>query len=282
MSDILRGSLLMMCAAMLIPLGDAIAKWAHIAFDVPISFMAWSRFALGAVLIAPFALRRGVRPLEMLHWQVLLRGAMISATVWLILQAVSREPIANVYGAFFVAPLLSFALAVLLLRERPSLMRIGLVCVGFVGVLLVVRPGFGLSAGLVFALLSGVFYALFLTANRWLAGKHRGMAMLWAQLSVGAVVMAPFGMDMGASVWSSGLLVCVFLSASTSAGANLMIVEAYRLVEATRLAPLVYVQLIAATLYGVLFFDTLPDAIALSGLGLLVASGFAALAMKRA
>jgi len=281
MNDVLKGSLLMICAAMLIPLGDAVAKFAHLTFGVPISFMAWSRFALGAVLLAPFALKRRIGFGELTRWPVLLRGATISATVWFILKAVSTEPIANVYGAFFIAPILSFGLAVVLLGERPSRVRVLLTCLGFVGVLLVVRPGIGLSTGMGFALLSGVFYALYLTANRWLAGTHRGMAMLWAQLIVGGLVMAPFGMSMDGAVWSAGLALCVLISASTSAFANLMIVEGYRLAEATRLAPLVYVQLIAATSYGVLFFGTFPDAIALFGLGLLIASGFAALTLKR-
>ncbi len=271
----------MILAAMLIPFGDAVSKLAHIRYDVPIAFMAWTRFAFGAVLLAPFALRKGVGLSEMLRGPVLLRGVAIAATVWFILQAVAREPIANVYGAFFIAPILSFGLAVVLLGERPTLVRVSLTILGFIGVLLVVRPGFDLSFGMVLALLSGVFYGLYLTASRWLAGKHRGMAMLWAQLIVGGLVMAPFGAHMGPAVWSMGLAICVLLSASTSALANLMILEGYRLVQATRLAPLVYVQLIAATLYGVLFFDTLPDALALSGLGLLILSGFAALILRK-
>lgn len=281
MTGVTKGSLLMICAALLIPLGDAIAKFAHQSFDVPITFMAWSRFALGAALLAPFALRRGVRVGELVKTPVILRGITIAATVWFILQAVSREPIANVYGAFFIAPILSFGLAVLFLKERPSVLRVLLVCLGFIGVLLVVKPGPGLSIGLMFALLSGVFYALYLTANRWLAGKHRAMSMLWAQLIVGGVLMAPFGMGTGEAVWSIPLLICVILSATSSAAANLMILEAYRVVEATRLAPLVYVQLLGATSYGIVFFNTTPDALALAGLGLLLASGFAALALKK-
>jgi len=271
----------MVVAAMLIPLGDAIAKFAHLTFDAPISFMAWSRFALGALLVAPFALRRGVQTGELIRLPVILRGMAITATVWLILQGAAREPLADVYGAFFIAPLLSFVLAILLLKERPTGLRIFLVLIGFLGVLLVVKPGFGLSLGLLFALASGVFYGIFLTANRFLAGKHRGISMLWAQLIIGGLLMAPFGIGMGDAVWSAGLGICVLLSAMTSACANLMIVEAYRMVEATRLAPLVYVQLIAATSFGIAFFGTIPDAWGLLGIGLLILSGFAALMVRR-
>lgn len=270
----------MICAASLIPLGDAIASYAHQNFDVPISFMAWSRFALGAVLIAPFALRRGVTLPQLLRWQVLARGLAITLTVWCILQAVALAPIADVYGAFFIAPVLSFIFAVVFLRERPSALRVVLILCGFLGVMLVVKPTGGISLGMGLALLSGVFYGIYLTTNRWLAGRHKGLALLWAQFIVGAVVMAPFGIDPGAATFGFGLALCVLLSASTSAGANLMIVEAYRLAEATRLAPLVYVQLIGATLYGIVFFGTFPDFWSIVGLTLLVLSGFAALALR--
>ena len=277
MNPILTGYLLMVAAACLIPLGDAVAKFAHETYDVPITFMAWSRFALGAVLIAPFALRRSVTLSELVVGSVLLRGVLISATVWFILQAVSREDIATAYGAFFIAPLVSFVMAVIFLRERPGALRVTLVCLGFLGVLLVVQPSFSISVGILLALFSGLCYGSFLTISRFLAGHHRPMAMLWAQLIVGGIVMAPFGTDLGETRIAAGLWICVMISAATSAGANLMMVEAYRRVQATRLAPLIYTQLIAATLYGILFFSTLPGLWALLGLGLLIISGFAAL-----
>lgn len=276
-----KGFLLMIAAAMLIPLGDAVAKFAHEAYAIPITFMAWSRFALGAVLLAPFALRSGVQTRDLLKWPVILRGCTIAATVWFILQGVVREPIANIYGAFFIAPVLSFVMAVIWLRERPGPARILLVLLGFCGVVLVVKPNVGLSSGMIFALAAGVCYALYLTANRWLAGRHKAMAMLWAQLIVGGIAMAPFGTALEGAVLATGAWIAIFLSAATSAGANLMIVLAYREVQATRLAPLIYVQLIAATLYGAMFFGTFPDLWSLVGLALLILSGFAALALKR-
>ena len=128
-----QGYGLMIVAAMLIPLGDAVAKYAHVNLDVPISFMAWSRFALGAVLLAPFALAQNVRLRELLPLPVILRGLAITITVFLILQGAARAPLADVFGAFFIAPLISFGLAVVLLGERPGQVRTALVAIGFVG-----------------------------------------------------------------------------------------------------------------------------------------------------
>ena len=270
----------MIAAAMLIPLGDAVAKLAHAQLGAPIAFMAWSRFALGAVLLAPFALARGTRLAELTRTAVILRGLAISATVYLILQGVARAPLANVYGAFFIAPLISFALAVLLLKERPGAARYALIGLGFLGVLLVAGPGSAMPPGLIFALAAGVFYGIYLTASRAMSGAHRAMAMLWAQLIIGGVVLAPFAF---AGTLPSGALFgfYVLLSASSSVLANYLILLAYQKVQASRLAPLVYVQLIAATVYGAVVFRTIPDLAGLAGLGLLLASGLGAIALRQ-
>ena len=274
-----KGALLLIAAALMIPFGDAVAKYAHLRYDVPMAFMAWSRFALGAILIAPFALWRGVRGRDMAHGPVLARGVLIGLGVWFILQGAARAPLADVYGAFFIAPILSFVLAVLWLGERPRPARAALVGIGFCGVVLVVKPGAAVSLGMGMALLAGGFYGAYLTLNRYLAGRYRPMAMLWAQLIVAALILAPFGMRIGAAEIGPGLMLCILVSAASSAYANLLLLTAYGYAEATRLAPLVYVQLISATLWGVWIFGEWPDLWAALGLVLLLGSGFAALAL---
>lgn len=279
MSQHVQGVLMMTVAAMLIPLGDGVAKLAHMTFDVPISFLAWSRFALGAVLLAPFAVAWRIRIGEISHPLIVVRGAVISATVFLILQGAARAPLADVYGAFFIAPLISFLIAVAVLGERPGWRRTGLVMVGFCGVLMVAKPGMSMSVGLLFALAAGLCYGTYLTASRALAAKHRTLAMLWAQMIVGGIVLVPVAI--GPHFLAEPLyLVLVLVQAGTSVMANLLIILAYRKVEASRLAPLVYVQLVAATLYGVLLFGTYPDLYSAVGLILLLVSGLFALGVR--
>lgn len=275
-----KAMLWMAIAAFLIPLGDAIAKYASETYGVPIAFMAWSRFALGAILLLPFALMSGVRARHVLKLDVITRGALIAITVWLILQAAARAPIAEVYGAFFIAPVVSFALAVGFLKERPGWTRTLLIFAGFCGVLLVVQPASGLSAGLGYGLLSGLFYGVFLTANRLMAGSHLPHSLLWAQLAVGGVAMAPWGAFEGWVQLSGPALLAVLASALTSLSANLLIILAYARAEATRLAPIVYFQLVGATLYGILFFGAFPGPLATAGLLLLIGSGFVAVVLR--
>lgn len=272
---------LMISGAALIPLGDTVAKFAAQTYGIEIAFMAWSRFAIAACLLAPFAMARGIGPRHILMPAVIARGIAISLTVWLILQAAIRVPIASVYGGFFIAPALSFAFAILFLRERPGRIRSALILFGLAGVMLIVRPGLDMQPGMLFALGSGVFYAAFLTANRSMSGRHLPLAMLWGQLVVGAIVLAPMGFDPGNVRWAAGAYVAIIASALTSMSGNLLLLLAYTHAEASRLAPLVYTQLIAATLYGIAFFGAVPDAWTLAGLALLIASGFAALAIGR-
>jgi len=102
-----------------------------------------------------------------------------------ILTALKTEEVANVFGAFFVGPLVAYTLSVVLLKEHSSLPRVALLLVGFVGVLLVVKPGFGMTSGLLIAMIAGVLHGSYLVATRWLAGDYRPRFLLWSQLLIG-------------------------------------------------------------------------------------------------
>lgn len=269
----------MIVAMSLIPLGDTAGKLMTQAGIAPF-FIAWARFAMGAVMLAPV---RGARLREDLRllgdWRVWFRALLIVGGICSILTALKTEPIANVFGAFFVGPIVSFVLSAILLREPVTVWRSVLIVVGFCGVLLVVKPGFGMTPGLGFAVLAGVFYGAYLVASRWLAGIAAPTALMLSQLVVGALVLAPFGLlawpelDLG----RVGLLV---LSAAASMLGNLLLIRAYGWVSASALAPFVYFQLIAATGLGVVVFGDVPDGYALAGLALLVVSGAASVGQR--
>lgn len=280
----LRALPLMLVAMALIPLGDTAGK---LLTGDPLSggqgvapvFVAWSRFALGACLIAPFVLHL-VQPRLFADWRIWLRGLMLAGGITSILTALSTEPIANVFGAFFVGPILSWLLSVWLLREPFSILRFGLICLGFVGVMLVVKPGFGMTPGMGFAVLAGLFYGAYLVMSRWMADVARPRAMLFSQLVIGAVVLAVPGLSAVPSVsWSVAGL--TLMSALCSMLGNLLLIMAYRRAEASRMAPFVYTQLIWATLLGAVIFGGLPDVWALAGIALLLVSGFASLIAVR-
>ncbi|MEM6825334.1 MAG: DMT family transporter [Pseudomonadota bacterium] len=275
-----RAALILIVGMAFVPLGDSAGKLLVEDHGVAPIFVAWSRFLLGALLILPFLRPAHLGAAYFLDWRLWFRGALISLGVVSILTALQTEPLANVFGAFFSGPILSYVLSVLLLGERVTVARTMLILVGFLGVLLVIRPGFGVTPGLGFAVLAGAFYGAYLVSSRAFAAAAPPQSLLITQLVAGAILMAPFGVT-AVPTPSGSVAALVVMSAASSAIGNLLLVLAYARAPATRLAPFIYFQLIAATAYGWGIFGDLPDAVTFAGLGLLVASGFGSLGLRR-
>lgn len=240
-------------------------------------FVAWARFAMAAIVLLPLSgLTRGELP-QLANWRILLRGGLVVGGIASILTALSTEPIADVFGAFFIGPIISYVLAALLLREQVTPARSALLVLGFAGVLLVVKPGFGAGAGMGFAVLAGVFYGSFLTATRWLAGGFRPRFLLISQLLTGTILLAPLAFTMGAPRMTPYVWALLGFSAAGSAMGNFLLAMANRSAPASVIAPLVYTQLIAATLLGYAAFGDWPDALSLTGLAVILTSGLLSL-----
>ncbi|NUH66407.1 DMT family transporter [Sulfitobacter sp. S0837] len=264
---------IMFIAMSLIPAGDSAGKILTGSLGVAPVFVAWSRFAIGTLLVLPF-LSSGTWAL-MRDWRLWLRAGTLAAGITCIQTALQTEALANVFAAFFIGPMFSYLLAALFLRERISLLRSALILLGFCGVLLVVRPGVNATsggAGLLFAVAAGMFYGVFLTMSRWLSDMASPLALTFTQLAMSALMLLPLGlMNLpAATVEIAGLATA---SAAFSMLGNLLLLYAYRRAPATRLAPLVYFQLIAAVLLGLLLFNTLPDALTWAGLAVIITAG---------
>ncbi len=278
--QLLRLGLMVYVAVSCVVLGDTAGKLL-LADGVSPFTVAWSRFFLGALILLPFC---GLSLSEMSllkDWRVLCRGALIAAGVACILTALKTEPIANVFGAFFIGPIVSYALSVVLLKERPGGLRTVLLGIGFMGVMLVVKPGFGLTDGMLFALLAGVFYGTYLMMTRLIAGQFRPRLLLLSQLLVGSVILMPLAVSGGVPVITATTVVLLIASAVASAAGNYLLVLASRRADASLIAPLVYTQLLSATLAGILVFGHFPDTVALCGLVLIMLSGLGSLFIRQ-
>lgn len=264
-----RPFLLMLVAMSLIPAGDAAGKLMTSTGIAPI-YVSWSRFVLGLLMILPFA--RGPILRLFLDWRIWLRGVLLASGITFIQMAMSTAPMADAFAAFFVGPIFSYVLAGLLLREPMGPLRTAMLVLGFMGVLLVLRPGAQMIPGMEFALIAGLFYGAFLTASRWMAHVTDPRNLVVTQLAVGALVLTPVGL---AAMPEIDARVAVFtaISAAASMLGNLILLYAYRLAPATSLAPLVYLQLIAATILGWLIFADLPDMLTWVGAAIVIGAG---------
>ncbi len=265
----LRATLLMFIAMSLIPAGDAAGKLLSTSGISPI-FVAWSRFALGAVMVLPFFGRQAL-PL-ITDWRIWLRGALLAGGITSIQFALRAAPLGDVFAAFFVGPLVSYILAGWLLNEPMSRIRTLMIVVGFAGVLLVVRPSASMNPDLLYAVLAGVFYGAFLTASRWVSGVGQPGALIVTQLVIATILCAPIGVPvipiMTMEVWT-----LTAISAACSMAGNFILLYAYRMAPATTLAPMVYFQLLGAVLLGWMIFDQTPDLLTWIGIIIILTSG---------
>ena len=275
-----RVGAIMLASMTLIVGGDVAAKVLSQNGVSPI-FTAWTRFALAALVLLPFSgLTRSDAP-ALCDPRVWLRALLIMAGICLILTALRTEPVANTFGAFFVGPIVAFALSALLLKERITLLRSVLLGLSFVGVLLVVKPGFGATVGMGFALLAGVFHGCYVVATRWIAPVYRPRLLLISQLVLGGVILAPFGLAALPDALTWGALGLVVISAMGSAFGNLLLVTLSKTTPSNVIAPLIYTQLIPATMLGFVVFSDWPDWTSFVGLAVIFATGIASLALSR-
>ena len=239
--------------------------------------VAWSRFAMAAlVLLAATGFAFPDR--KMLgDVRVWLRALAIAGGISFILHALKTEAIADVYGAFFIGPVVSYILAIAILRERPSALRNVLMALGFVGVLLVVQPGFGGGFGMVFALAAGGCYGVYLAVTRSVAGQYDPLKLLVSQLVIGAIVLAPLGLSAPVPPLTLPVGLLLAGSALASGFGNYLLVRVNQNAEASLVAPLVYTQLITATLVSGWLFAEWPNAVAFAGLALILFSGLVSL-----
>ncbi|OSP54020.1 DMT family transporter [Pseudoruegeria sp. SK021] len=244
--------------------------------------VAWLRFALAALILVPFSgLKRQELP-NLLDRRIFFRAVCVVGGVICILTALKTAPMADAFGAFFIGPIVSYVLAIIFLNEHPSRLRSALLAVSFLGVMLVVKPSFDMSIGLVFALAAGVFHGTFLVATRTVAGEFRPRFLLISQLLIGTVILTPLGFSSEFPNMNLNLSGLVIISAAGSAVGNYLLVVASKTAEASLVAPLIYSQLIPATVFGVLVFGDLPDAYSLIGLTMIVTSGVGSLVASQA
>ena len=279
-TSLIRLAGIVFVAVSFVVLGDTAGKLLT-ARGVDPFFIAWTRFALAAFVLLPFSALTWPELSDFRDWRVLLRGGFITGGICCILTALRTEPIANVFGAFFVGPLIAYVIAILFLGESPTRGRSILLVMGFIGVMLVVKPGFGVSIGMAYALVAGTFYGAYLALTRTVAGTYRPRFLLMSQLIIGSIILTPIGLSVSFPDLNISLFALVIVSALASALGNFLLVVMSKSAEASLIAPLVYSQLISATLAGLFVFGDWPDKYAFFGLILIAFSGFGSLLIHK-
>jgi len=225
----------------------------------------------------------GWRSLLRIRWPMhLLRGVIGVGMLGTFVYALHRMPISSAYAISFVAPMLITALSVPILREHVGPRRWTAICIGFVGVLVALRPtsdGVVSIAGLA-VLLAAFGYAISAITVRVLARTDSTQAMVvWVMflLTLGAGAVAASGW---VTIVRSDWMVIAGVGIAGSLG-QYAITEAFRRGEASLIAPLEYTALIWSLLLDFTVWGVLPDATTWLGAAIIVASGLYLLRRER-
>lgn len=215
-------------------------------------------------------------------WAVQARALSGMAASVLSVIAFTTIPLAEVYALIFLAPLFVTLMSILFLKEQVGPWRWFAIVAGFVGVLLVVRPGFKeLEIGHVAALIVALLAAFAVILMRSLSARETrstmlGFLMLYI-LAFNGVAMLFTGATMPTLAETGFLIVAGILAAA----GNILLLRATRFAPANQIASTHYSQIMWAVVLGLLFFQEKPDPIALAGLAIIAGSGLLTVARER-
>jgi drug/metabolite transporter (DMT)-like permease len=222
----------------------------------------------------------------------IIRGLCVVFANMTFFLGLSVLPLADAVAVFFISPMIITTLSVLVLKEKVGLFRWGAVIVGMLGVLVMFRPGgesFRLALLLPFAAAFG--YAFLHILTRFIGGTERASTMAFYIQFVFIIVSGLIGLMLGDGKFAGGdepMLEFLFRSwvwpavsdypllgliGATSAMGGYFISQAYRLSEASLIAPMEYGALVAAIFFGVVVFGEWPDFVSWFGIVLIAGAG---------
>lgn len=280
-SETVTAILLMLLAAVLLPIMDACSKLLTDRYET--AQIIWVRYVVHVAVMTPFMLRAyGRAAFRPPHFAgQVARGLLMVAMALFYIEALSLIPMATAISIVFIFPFLVTASAPFVLGERVGIWRRAAVLFGLSGALLVVRPGGVEAWGAVLAFGATLAYTAYILLTRKLSGTTPAPVMLYFIGLVGMVVVAvvqPF-------VWQPVLMrdVPVFIGIGLMAAIiHLCVILAYSKAEASLIAPFTYFQIVGNVILGLVLFDDFPDALTWVGIGVIVTSGLLIVWRERA
>lgn len=274
------GILLMILSMLVIPMVDGLAKYLSAAYS-PL-FIGFARYAVAAVIVLPIAaLRPGgeIFPKQGFVSHIL-RTFFLVVSMTLYFLAVAKIPLATAISAFFIGPIFAVVLSVFVLKERMTWTKIASLVLGFIGALVILRPGTAINPSLLLAFAAGLCFGVYIVFTRYAAQKSDPISTLTFQCVVGALLLTPQAVATWAMPQWNDLGYFLALGLISALG-HLLSIAAFRFAEASTLSPLVYIELIGATLIGYFFFGEFPDGFTLAGAALIIMAGLLLLRRQR-
>ena len=258
---------------MFLPVMDGFAK--YLSDDLPILQITWARYFFTVAFVFPimfFFYKKQLVWSDKPRLQIF-RGLILLSANICFFYAISVISLAKALTLAFIAPLIVTAFSPILLGEKVGYRRWTAVAVGFIGSLIVIRPGFlEFNLASMAALATGFFYGFYLIITRKLSTSDNPLLTLLITGMVGALLVSliiPFywvkpTLNQWSLMASIGVFACI---------GHLFLILSLKYADASKLAPLGYTEIIPNVIIGYYFFSELPDNWTYLGLFIIVLSG---------
>ena len=269
----MKAIILNLSAWAVLPFMDTIAK--YLSSELSFFQITWARYFFTVFWTLPlmfFFFRKNLKWSENPKLQILRGMTLLSANVCFF-YSISVISMAKALTLAFIAPLVTTALSPIILGEKVGLKRWSAVIVGFLGSLVVIRPGlieFNLAT--ISALGTGFFYGIYLIITRKLHSVDNPLLTLLITGVVGAIISSLFvpvvWINLSQSQWLWLALMGIFACLG-----HLLLIYSLRYADASKLAPFGYFEIITNIILGYYFFNDFPDIWTFTGLFIIISSG---------
>ena len=260
-------------AWVILPVMDGLAK--YLSVDLPVLQIVWARYFFTVVITLSFII---IFFRKQLVWTSkpklqLFRGLILLCATMLFFYAISIISLTKALTLAFVAPLIVTALSPFILGEIVGYRRWLAVIIGFIGSLIVIRPGlieFNLAT--LAALGTGFFYGIYFIITRKLHTADSPLLTLLITGVVGAIILSaymPFSwIEPNPNQWL--FMFCIGLCASVG---HFFLILSLKYADASKLAPFSYFEIVTNVIIGYYFFSDFPDIWTWVGLLIIINSG---------
>ncbi len=269
----MKAIILNLSAWAVLPFMDTIAK--YLSSEISFFQITWARYFFTVFWTLPimfFFFKKNLKWSENPKLQILRGMTLLSANICFF-YSISVISMAKALTLAFIAPLVTTALSPIILGEKVGMKRWSAVIVGFLGTLVVIRPGlieFNLAT--ISALGTGFFYGVYLIITRKLHSVDNPLLTLLITGVVGAIISSLFvpiiWINLSQSQWLWLALMGIFACLG-----HLLLIYSLRYADASKLAPFGYFEIITNIILGYYFFKDFPDIWTFIGLFIIISSG---------
>jgi len=228
--------------------------------DLNLYTAGFLRFFLGFIIVFPYILKTKFKVYQTPNFKIhLIRSSLNLPAMLLGFLALTLVPLEKISALHFIVPFIVTILAVIFLKEKIRLYRISALIIGFIGMLVILRPGIiDISIGIQMSLISSFIWAVVIVITKKLTEDDSAITILTYQYTF-MTILSLFTVIF---FWQTPSLISLFyllLAAISGTILHIALNHAYKLVDVSMTQPFSFIGLIIASFYGYFIFNEKPD-----------------------